>query len=155
MAFQDVPDGLVADLLTEVANGTCDAVVPPIAVFRGQSDNEALELWTDPWATRIRSLFRAIELPGDQPPVSGQDRVRTHDGGDLRQRLAPESLADLREVPSFAVAQRQRPGELVPQNAVLRHEILVSSYEARLECPAVSTTAMGSSKRDLASPKLP
>ena len=107
MVFQDVPDGLVADLVTEVADGTCDAVVPPIAVFRGQSDNEALELWADPWATRIRSLFEpsnflATSRRCQARIVSGRAMVATSAIA-LRPSRLPIS-ARVRRSPSFTVS---------------------------------------------------
>jgi hypothetical protein len=61
--------------------------------------------------------------------VPRQDRFGPHDGGDLRQGLAPELLADLSQRPAFAVGQLQLAMNLRPENAVLRDEIFVSPEE--------------------------
>ena len=58
-----------------------------------------------------------------------QDRLWLHDARDLRERLAPESLADLRQRPAFAVGQVHAALNVRPQDAVLRDKVLIASEE--------------------------
>ena len=80
-----------------------------------------------PGATRPQQR----ERPRDQPPVPTQDRVRRHDGRNLSQNLATESLALHRQAAALAVSQPDTPPpQLLPKDAVLLNQMRGSKAAA-------------------------
>ncbi len=57
MALQDVADRLVAQRMAEVGKGPGDAVVPPVAVFGGEPDDQLLNREIDRGPTRSTPLL--------------------------------------------------------------------------------------------------
>jgi hypothetical protein len=58
--------------------------------------------------------------------VPAENRVGFDDIGDFLQGLLPQLLADLGEGFALAIAQPHTPLDLVTQQTILRHQILVT-----------------------------
>jgi hypothetical protein len=102
-------------------NGIWQSDVFPPVPFEGS----AMAPWTGkapiPGTTRPQQRERRR----DQPPVPTQDRVRRHDGRNLSQNLATESLALHRQAAALAVSQPDTPPpQLLPKDAVLFNQIV-------------------------------
>ena len=54
-------------------------------------------------------MFRAVELPGDQTAIPGEDGFRFRKTGHVGQTLPPEPLADFGERRATASESRSRP----------------------------------------------
>jgi hypothetical protein len=71
-------------------------------------------------------LCGAIKLLGDQFTVPAENGLGFDDIGDFLQSLLPQLLADLRQGLALAVTQPDAPCDLVAQDAILRHQVLVA-----------------------------
>ena len=49
----------------------------------------------NPWSSWIRPVLGTVELLGDEPAISGQNRIRLGDARHFFQRSPPEPFADL------------------------------------------------------------
>ena len=71
------------------------------------------------------SAGAAVVLPGNQPPVPAENRVRRDDAGDLRQNPPAECLASHRESTALGVGQAKWTwAKLLPEDPILLPEII-------------------------------
>ena len=71
------------------------------------------------------SAGAAVVLPGNQPPVPAENRVRHDDAGDLRQNPPAEFLASHRESTALGVGQAKWTwAKLLPEDPILLPEII-------------------------------
>ena len=71
------------------------------------------------------SASAAVVLPGNQPPVPAENRVRRDDAGDLRQNPPAEFLASHRESTALGVGQAKWTwAKLLPEDPILLPEII-------------------------------
>ena len=67
----------------------------------------------------------AVVLPGNQPPVPAENRVRRDDAGDLHQNPPAEFLASHRESTALGVGQAKWTwAKLLPEDPILLPEII-------------------------------
>ena len=67
----------------------------------------------------------AVVLPGNQPPVPAENRVRRDDAGDLRQNPPAECLASHRESTALGVVQAKWTwAKVLPEDPILLPEII-------------------------------
>jgi len=66
---------------------------------------------TDPGTSRIGTVFRAVELPGDQTAIPGEDGLRFRNTRHFRQPLPAEPLPDFGERRALGVGQAQSTGD--------------------------------------------
>ena len=82
----------------------------------------APDVWGRPAST---SVGAAVVLPGNQPPVPAENRVRCDDAGDLRQNPPAEFLASHRESTALGVGQAKWTwATLLPEDPILLPEII-------------------------------
>lgn len=130
MPLKDVADGLVADLVPEVAQSTCDAVVTPGGVLSGELEDEFFDLRSDGWATLVSfGGVRAVELLGDEPSIPAQDRLGFDDGADVLERLAAQLLAQLGEANPLRIREVDATCDLGAEDLVLGSQVLVAQQE--------------------------
>ena len=87
------------------------------------------------------SVGAAVVLPGNQPPVPAENRVRCDDAGDLRQNPPAEFLASHRESTALGVGQAKWTwAKLLPEDPSLLPEIIDHVYSHR-PCFADSPTS--------------
>jgi hypothetical protein len=96
MALEDVAHRLRTDRQAQVGQGADDPVIAPGAILLGDADNQRFELLGDFGAAWRLPLLGAIKLLGDQCAVPAEDRIGLDNGGDFRQRLLTELMANLR-----------------------------------------------------------
>jgi hypothetical protein len=129
MALENVPYRLVTDGIAHVFQRPDDAVVPPGAVLLGQPYHWRLQLRIDSGAPWRLALSRAIEFLHYELPVPGYDGLRFNDAGHLLKGLFTQPPANLGQGLAFPVAQSYTPLNLLTQDAVFHHQILVTQEE--------------------------
>ena len=112
--------------MTQIGRCTDHSIMTPVAVLSGHAHHQLLELTVHPWATRVTSPLRPIELARDQPAVPSQNGVQLGRIRYVRERLSPKPMPDLCEGSSVDVIQQQPALNLTLEDAVLSTEILIS-----------------------------
>jgi len=92
---ENVADGLIRHVVSDVGQGSRDPVVAPGRVLAGEADDQLFGLTGDPRPTGLWSALGPIELRGNQSAVPAQDGIGFSRALDLGQRFASHSLADL------------------------------------------------------------
>jgi hypothetical protein len=130
VAAQDVRDGLVADLEAQVVQSAGEAVVAPARIIPGEAQDELFELGIEERAASSRAApFTAIELGGDEAAVPGEDGLGLDDGGDVREGLLTELVAELGEQAPLVVGERHPAGQLAAEDLVLGGQVLVAQEQ--------------------------
>ena len=75
------------------------------------------------------SLLRAVKLLGNKFPVPGKNRVGFDNRRHLLQRLLAQLLADFGERLALAVVELDAPFDLLAQDAILCHQVLIAQEE--------------------------
>jgi hypothetical protein len=135
MALQDVAYGLVSDRVAQVRQGTNDPVIAPGAVLLGHADDQRFQLRISrgtPWGL---TLGGAIKLLGYELAVPSQDRIRFDDGGHGFQGFFPQLSTNLGQGYAFAIRQPHTALELVAQDTILCHQILVTQQQFLIDGP--------------------
>jgi hypothetical protein len=126
MALEDVAHGLVTDRRAQVGQDPHDAIVAPRAIFLRQAHHQRLQLRVNRGTSWGLALLGAVTLLGHELTVPGEDGVGCDDLRDFLQGLLAQLLADHRQGLALAVTQSETPLELVAQDAVLRHQVLIA-----------------------------
>ena len=116
---------LIAHGVAQIRQCASDAIVTPGFVSSCDLKDQLFKLRIDGRPTRLASLFRSVELLGDESAVPGEDRVRRNDTGHPCEQRPAEAFADLGQRPSLAVGKPEPATNLSSQNAVLGDEVLV------------------------------
>src|ERR1700716_4192624 len=107
VALQDIADGLIADLVTQIGQRPRNSVITPVTVLLGHANDELLNLSLDPRPARASTGLRTIEFAGHELAVPGQDGVRPGHIGHLAENLATQSMTDFAERGSLGVRELQ------------------------------------------------
>jgi hypothetical protein len=75
------------------------------------------------------ALVGTIELLCHELAVPAYNGLRFDDGGDLRQGLLTQFLADLGQSLALGITELDAPLDLVAQDAIFGYQILVSQQE--------------------------
>ena len=124
MVVQNPLDRVPGDVVAEIRERATDARVPPRWILDRHPHHEVGHL---AWRCRPASTSAgaAAVLPGNQPPVPAENRVRRDDAGDLRQNPPAEFLASHRESTALGVGQaRWTWAKLLPEDRILLPEII-------------------------------
>ena len=124
MVVQNPLDRVPGDVVAEIRERATDARVPPRWILDRHPHHEVGHL---AWRYRpaSTSVGAAVVLPGDQPPVPAENRVRRDDAGDLRQHPPAEFLASHRESTALGVGQAKWTwATLLPENQILLPKII-------------------------------
>src|SRR6202011_1971200 len=95
VAFQDIPDRLIGDAMTEVGQRAGNAIVTPGGVLLSHSDYQGFDRGIDARPTGIRAVLGSVELAGNQSPVPAEDGIRLGYTRHFGQTLTADSLANL------------------------------------------------------------
>jgi hypothetical protein len=125
VAAQNVSHCLIGQAVTQIGQGSDDAVISPAGVLSRHSHHQSFHFRSNRGATRILPLFGAIELLGDEPSIPGQDGVGLGDAGYRSECFASQALTDLGEGGALGIAQPQSRWQLRPQNTVLCGQIFI------------------------------
>ena len=129
MPLQDVADRLVAYRITHVLQRPDNAIIPPCSILFGELDDELLDSWIDSGPSWIMALRGPVKLFCDELPVPGENRLRLDDGGNILEGLFPQSLAELGQRVALGIDELHPGRDLLPQNAVFRHEIFIPQQQ--------------------------
>ena len=124
MVVQNPLDRVPGDVVAEIRERATDARVPPRWILDRHPHHEVGRL---AWRYRPASTSAgaAVVLPGNQPPVPAENRVRRDDAGDLRQNPPAEFLASHRESTALGVGQAKWTwAKLLPEDPILLPEII-------------------------------
>src|SRR6266581_7000019 len=133
MALENVPHRLITHSVSQVCQSPDDAVIAPGAILLGHADNQGLEsrvYFGTAWGLALR---RAVEFLRHQPAVPGENGVRGDDGGDFLESLLAELLADFSQCLAFAVRQLHTTSDLVAQEAILCHQVLIAQQQCLID----------------------
>src|SRR5262249_16252172 len=112
VALQDIADGLIADLVSQIGQRPDDTVITPVMVLLRDANDCLLNLRLDPRSAGAPTSLRAIKLAGDKLAVPGQDSFRPGHSRHLGESLAAQSMADVSWRGSLCVRQLQVPLQL-------------------------------------------
>ena len=129
MAFEHVAHGLSADRIAQMGQDTSDPIITPRAVLLGHADHQGLQLVIHFGAPGGLTLRGAIGLLGDQLAVPREDGVGCDDCGHLGQCLLSQPLPDLGEGLALPITQPHTPWDLLAQEPIFCHEILLAQQE--------------------------
>ena len=82
--------GAPRDLMTEVAEGTPNTGVAPLAVLGGHPDDEPADRVHDPWAARSATAA-AVVLPRDQLSMPAEEGIGRDQGVQVTEYPSPEA----------------------------------------------------------------
>ena len=97
-----VGEGAPRDLMTEVAAGTPNTGVAPLAVLGGHPDDEPADRVHDPWAARSATAA-AVVLPRDQLSMPAEEGVGRDQGVPVTAYPSPEARGLCGQAPALGV----------------------------------------------------
>src|SRR3979411_1808481 len=77
VALQDIADGLIADLVSQIGQRPRNPVITPVTVLLGHANDQLLNLPLNPRPAGAPTSLRAIKLAADKTVVPSQAGVRT------------------------------------------------------------------------------
>ena len=114
-----VGEGAPRDLLTEVAAGTPNTGVAPLAVLGGHPDDEPADRVHDPWAARSATAA-AVVLPRDQLSMPAEEGIGRDQGVQVTAHPSPEALGLCGQAPALGVGEPETARtELLSADAIL------------------------------------
>jgi hypothetical protein len=125
VASQDIADRLIADLVPQIGERSCNPVITPVTVLPGHANDQLLNLSLDLRPAGASTGLRAIEFASHELAVPSQDGVRPGHIGQLAENLAAQSMTDLAKRGSLGVRELQPPFQLGLQDAIFGGQIFV------------------------------
>ena len=129
MTFQDIGNGLVTDLVTQVTQRTHDAGISPTSVLASHLEDQFLNGFICMRTAGGRALVRTVELFGNQSAVPAQDGFGTNDLRHFLKSLPAESFAELSQGNPVGVIKIQTPLKLVAKDPIFGGQILVPEQQ--------------------------
>src|SRR5262249_35657203 len=123
VALQDIADGLIADLVSQIGQRPRNSVITPVTVLLGHANDQLLNLSLDPRPAGAPTSLRAITLVGDKLAVPSQDGVRPRHIGHLGEDLAARAMTGLGQCGSLGVRELQPPFQLSLQDPIFGDQI--------------------------------
>jgi len=123
VALQDIADGLIANLVSQIGQRPRNSVITPVMVLLGHANDQLLNLSLDPRPAGAPTSLRAIKLVGDKLAVPSQDGVRPRHIGHLGEDLAAQAMTDLGQCGSLGVRELQPPLQLGLQDPIFGGQI--------------------------------
>src|SRR5205807_2966473 len=99
-----------------------------------------------PWGL---ALCGAVELLGHKFAVPAQNRIGFDNVGDFLQRLLAELLADLCQSLALAVTQSYTSLELIAENTIFSHAVLITQQQFLIDGPRDIPTVQTSTRLTL------
>jgi hypothetical protein len=123
----------MTDLVSQIVQGTDQAMVAPSFVFSRQPQDQLLYLLALRDPSHGRSLFGAIKLPSDQLSMPAEDGFRPNDLGYFGQDLSTKAFADFGQADTLWITQSQPSPNLVSEDAVFSDQVLVAEKELLID----------------------
>ena len=129
VSFQNIGHGLVAHFVPQITQRTHNPPISPSAILSGQLQDQFFDLIARRAAFAAWPILRAVEFFGDPPAVPPKNRFRSHDLRHLFQRFASQSFGGQSQADAFGISEPNSPLNLVAQNSVFGHQILISGQQ--------------------------
>jgi hypothetical protein len=129
MALEDIAHRLVADRVSQMVQGALNAVIAPRAVLSCHADHQGFNRFVDAGTSNGLVWLGGVHLLVGERAVPGKDSIRPGHGGDCFQRLLAQLGAKLSEFLALAVSQLHVTVDLVAQDAIFCHEIVIAKPE--------------------------
>ena len=114
-----VGDGAPRDLMTEVAAGTPNTGVAPLAVLGGHPDDEPADRVHAPWAARSATAAAGV-CPRDQLSMPAEEGIGRDQGVPVTAYPSPEALGLGGQAPALGVGEPETARtELLSEDAML------------------------------------
>ena len=99
----------------------------PRGALLGDAKHQLNDLWRHRRPSGALPAVAIVPVPGNEFAMPAEDRIRSHDGGQLLEHLAPEDLAFDGQAPALVVVKEDSLlPELLPEDPILRYEVLDS-----------------------------
>jgi len=110
MASKNNAYRLIRDTVPEVGQRADDPIVAPAGILSGHRDDQPDDLLLDRRPARVATVFRAVELLGDQSAIPGEDSVGFGYPSNLAESVAAQPFADFSRVDLSSSERRSRLG---------------------------------------------
>src|ERR1700704_6090636 len=135
VALQDIADGLIADLVSQIGQRPRNSVITPVTVLLGHANDQLLNLSLDLRPAGAPTSLRAVKLAGDKLAVPSQDGVRPRHIGHLGEDLAAQAMTDLGQCGSLGVRELQPPFQLGLQDPIFGDQIFAPRRQLLVHHP--------------------
>ncbi len=119
MLLEDIPYALVTERVSQIRQGSHDAVIAPGAVLAGHPHHQVFDLFGDARTAKGLGDLDTITLLGRACAVPSQDSVGLSHRRNLFQSLFAELLAQLGECFAIAVREGHTAADLLAENTIL------------------------------------
>ena len=119
MMLEDIPYALVAERVSQIGQGSHNAVIAPGAVLAGHTHHQVFDLFGDVRTANGLEALDTITLLGRACAVPSQDSVGLGHRRHLFQSLFAELLAKLGECFAIAVREVHTAADLLAENTIL------------------------------------
>jgi hypothetical protein len=106
MSFQHVGHSGISDVAADIEQCSLDAIIAPRRIFLGKPQNGIHNDLPKPWPSDSLSLIGMLPLLRHEFTVPAEDRVGSHNGDRLRQRLSAEGMAFHSQYSTLIISQQ-------------------------------------------------
>ena len=125
VGLEDVGDRRVRYAVPQIRQHPLNPVIAPARTLLGDPKHQLDNLRRDRGTSSGFPAIAMVPMPGDQLAMPPKNRIRSHDGGQLLEHLAPEDLAFDGQAPALVVVKEDSPlPELLSEHAILGLKVL-------------------------------
>ena len=107
MGFEDVADGRIADMVTNIGQRALNTIEAPVWVFSGESQYKIHDDLPHTRSSRlILSAIRVIPFLCDELSMPTENRIWCYDRGEIHQSFAAERLPLDGQKPPLVIRQK-------------------------------------------------
>src|SRR5712691_4308048 len=129
MMLEDIPDALITNRVSQVGQGSHNAVIAPRTVLSSHPHHQRFDLFVNAGTAHRLGWCRGANLLLGARAVPGEDGVGLGNSGDLFQALLAQLLANLGECSPLVLRELHAPLDLLAQNAILCDEVYIAKPE--------------------------
>ena len=125
VGLEDVGDRRVRYAVPQIRQRPLNPVIAPGRTLLGDPQHQLNDLRRNRGTSSGFPAIAVVPVPGNEFAMPAENRIRSHDGGQLLKHLPPEDLAfDGQPPPLVVVEQDSVLPELLSENPILRQEVL-------------------------------
>ena len=129
MLLENIPYALVTERVSQIGQGSHDAVIAPGAVLAGHPYHQVFDLFSDARTANGLGELDTITLLGRACAVPSQDSVGLSHRRHLFQSRFAELLAKLGEYVAIAVREAHTTANLLAEQAILGEQVCIAQPE--------------------------
>jgi hypothetical protein len=129
MLLEDIPYALVAERVSQIGQGSHDAVIAPRAVLAGHPHHQVFDLFGDARTANGLGELGTLTLLGRACAVPGQDCIGLGHRRNLFQSLFAQLLAKLGECFALAIREVHTTTDLLAENTILGYQVRIAQPE--------------------------